>query len=467
MKRNILIIAATALVLAGCSDVDTLKRDVQNNNENGEAIGFTSYTQKITRAENSGAAYSWNFYNHQESFRVWAYKNPNNTYTDQVFNGVVIDATRDGDAPNYVYDFEYHVAGQARFWDKAASNYEFYAAAPADGSNETNGDWQFKTTGITSYANQDKGYFETTSTLSGVNLRAATSDASKLTSLAEATSSFKGTSDIDKLIAAPCSGNYKTFIDPSDNTKHIVQLSFIHILSKMNVTVKKDEVLDPKEVKLLSIEFFNLKNKGEFSESTAAASTGSYDRWDNVAKAQVNNADVVYSYVSADGDDEGSEPDGVVLSKDASEKIYFIESLVIPQAVETETVDYDGTTIPAVLYTMDEYNTAHANDPGFEPYTDQAIYDADNTIDKVKTAAQKVNANSKPYFVITYTIDGELFESYHNLAASFKKSTETTLDFYEGFQNTLNINIKPEKIDFTADVAAWDDNTKVEDADLD
>ena len=466
MKRNILIIAATALVLAGCSDVDTLKKDVQNNNnEAGEAIGFTSYTQKITRAENSGAAYSWNFYNHQESFRVWAYKNPNNTYTDQVFNGVVIDATRDGDAPNYVYDFEYHVAGQARFWDKAASNYEFYAAAPADGSSETNGDWQFITTGITSYANQNKGYFETTSTLSGVNLRASTSDASKITSLSESTSSFKGTTDIDKLIAAPCSGNYKSFIDPSDNTKHIVQLSFIHILSKMNVTVKKDEELDPKTVKLLSIEFFNLKNKGEFSESTDPVSTGTYGRWDNVAKAQVNSADVVYSYVSADGDDEGTEPDGVVLSKDASGKIYFIESLVIPQAIETETVDYDGT-VPAILYTMAEYNTVHANDQDFEAYTDQATYDADNSIDKVKTAAHKVNADSKPYFVITYTIDGELFESYHNLAVSFKKANDATLDFYEGFQNTLNINIKPEKIDFTADVAAWDDNEDV-DTDLD
>lgn len=461
MRKSILFIAATALIMVSCSDVETLKKDVQNNNIEGETISFSSYAQKITRAENSGANYNWGFYNHQGSFKVWAYKNPNNVYSDQVFDGVVIDATRSENTP-YTYSFVYHVAAQARFWDKAASNYEFYAAAPADGSNEENGDWQFKTTSIVNYATQDKGYFETTSTLSGVNLRAATSDATKYTSLAEERSSFKGTNDIDKLIAAPCSGNYKTFIDPNDNTKHVVQLNFIHILSKLNVTVKKDADLDSKEVKLLSIEFFNLKNKGNFSESTDAAPAGSYGRWSSQAKVQVSNQDVVYSYVSADGDDEGDQPDGVILSKEANERIYFIESLVIPQATETENIDYDGTVTPAVLYAdLADYN--ETNDPDI----DQDAFDNLSPAEMIKTPAVKVSGTSKPYFVITYTIDGELYESYHNLANSFKKSGENTLDFYEGFQNTLNINIKPEKIEFTADVAAWDDNEKVENADLD
>lgn len=440
MKKIFFIIAATALVFAACSEVDTLKKDVQTGNED-EAIAFSSFTQKITRAENSGEGYTWTFYTHQGDFKVWAYKNPNNAYSDQVFNGVSITANSDD-------TFSYTTATHARYWDKAATNYEFYAAAPYEGG------WTFVTSAIQSYATQNKGSFETTSTLSGVNLRSGATDASHITALAEATSSFKGTADVDKLIAAPCSGNYKTFVDPNDPTKHIVQLHFIHILSKMNVTVKKDDnaAMNSKVVKLLSIEFFNLKNKGTFKEANETADgTAKLDRWESQAKEQVSSKDVTYKFENANG---------VVLSN--TDRIYFIESLVIPQTTETEVVDYDGTVTPAIYYTSySEYNTDKGTSLTEEQFN--ALSDAE----KIKTAAVKVSGTSKPYFVIKYTIDGELFESYHNLATAFLKSPATTLDFYEGYQNTLNINIKPETIEFCADVAAWDDNEKVTGVDVD
>ena len=38
----------------------------------------------------------------------------------------------------------------------------------------------------------------------------------------------------------------------------------------------------------------------------------------------------------------------------------------------------------------------------------------------------------------------------------------TTFSFYEGWQNTLNININPTVITFTADVADWADNKDVD-----
>ena len=33
----------------------------------------------------------------------------------------------------------------------------------------------------------------------------------------------------------------------------------------------------------------------------------------------------------------------------------------------------------------------------------------------------------------------------------------SSVDFFEGYQNTFNITIKPDAIEFTADVAAWDE----------
>lgn len=443
MKKNSLIIATIALVIASCSDVDTLKKDIQTNNEGNEAISFDSYTSKITRAENSGANYSWIFKNHLSDFEVWAYKNPNASETAKVFNGQVIDAKDDG-------TFDYHVSTEARYWDKAATTtYHFYAAAPA-----TNGNWNFEDGNVVSYATHNKGYFTTSSTLQADNLRSATTDDSKITSLTETNSSFKAVADIDKMIAAPTSGNYDNYAVAGG---HKVQLHFNHILSKMNVTVKKDqETLGTRTVKLVSIEIFGLNNKGDFSEATAAVTTGTYARWNNLGKVQVNNKDVTYKFANESG---------VTLSDASTGRIYFIESLVIPQPTETEILNYDGT-VPEVLYTLDEFNDLKkAEDNTWTDLDADGYTNYTPASDKVKQAAAA--SPSKPYFKISYTIDNELFTSYHNLAGSFKPAGKETLDFYEGFQNTLNINIKPEKIEFTADVADWADNANVIEAELD
>lgn len=441
MNKSFILIAAAATLFVACSETDSFK-DVNTQSNGDEAISFASYTSKLTRAENSGEGYTWGFYKHQPDFKVYAYKNPNTAYNTQVFSGQVIDAKADG-------SFEYHVATEARFWDKSpSSKYQFYAAAPADGA------WDFKTNKIISYATQNEGFFETTSTLKGNNLRSGTTDETPSTilkALAEETSSFKAVDDIDKMIAAPCQGSYNDFLVPTSNpAKHAVQLDFIHILSKMNVTVKKDAILDAKTVKLLSIEFFNIKNYGKFSESSAADATGTYSRWSDQAKQQVNSADVTYKFENASG-----------VTLDKTDRIYFIESLVIPQATATQAIDYDGTVTPAVLYAdLADYNAT--NDPDI----DQDAFDALQGDARIKTPAVMVDGTSEPYFVISYTIDGELFTSYHNLASSFKLAAKTTLDFYEGWQNTLNINIKPEQIEFDADIANWDNNENVANADI-
>lgn len=445
MKKSLLILGVTALVFAGCSNDDVLIESVQN--EIGEeVIGFSSFANKVTRAtENSTANYDWAFITYQPDFMVWGYKN---TETAAVFDGTTV--TAGGDATNG-YTFTY---SPDRYWDKAATTYNFYAAAPATANM-----WTFN--GVNSVATQNAGYFTTSSTLTGVNLQAANP-------AADLVNTFRGLADVDKLIAAPCVVNKAQF-------KQKVQLNFIHILSKLNITLKKDATkLGSKTVKLVSFEVKNLKASGDFNENLADAVTaGSNDRW---------------SISSGSGAVTYSAKAGYEITSDAN---YIIESLVIPQDAGAEIVHLDGkahAAEPAVNYAdLAEYNAAHTGaELTAEKYA--ALTVANQTRDGYNTATGEniatdeefdallatlikqaaipaINAvtdNSAPYFKIVYTIqDGtntaEQFTAYYNLATVFNQAT--SLAFNEGWQNTLNITINPDKIEFCANVATWSTNT--------
>jgi hypothetical protein len=62
-----------------------------------------------------------------------------------------------------------------------------------------------------------------------------------------------------------------------------------------------------------------------------------------------------------------------------------------------------------------------------------------------------------PYFKLSYTINGEPYTAYCNLANAFGKASGATLDFCEGWQNTLNILIDADVITFDAEVFEWKD----------
>lgn len=448
MKKYLLILATVAIV-ASCSDTDTFKKDIQNNTD---AISFTSYTNKQTRAtENSDASYSWHFFNHHTTFQVWGYKNTSET---AVFDGDVVTVTEntanvDGEnaaANSYTYTYS-----PLRFWDKAATTYEYYAAAPAaepyDATNNPGG-WNFVSTeitaaNITTEAGQNKGYFTTSSTLTPANL--------STTSNYAYTTSFKGSGDIDKLIAEKSTVPYASF-------KTDVNLSFMHILSRLNITIKADEALvapasnvNKQQIIMTSLVVKNLNTAGNFSEASAPVSTGTIARW----TGQGTPKD--YTAVA-----------NTTLTKDAQ---WVLQSLVIPQNATFENVALDGKAhdeIAAVLYAdVNEYNAAKKTN------IDATAFAALTAAEKTKTpgasSVAAVSANSKPYLVLTYTIqqthDGngtaittpeapETFVAYYNLANAFALN-EGNLAFYEGWQNTLNITIKPAAIEFCADVAEW------------
>lgn len=363
MKKSLFIIASAALVLSSCAE-DSLRSEIKGEEQ---AISFATFAQKATRAENSTANYSWNFYDHHNDFAVWGYKNTSET---AVFNNTVVafSSTSSGDC----------TYSPARYWDKAATKYEFYAAAPADAN------WTF--TPATASGDQKDGSFTTTSTLVGTNITASSDYAY--------VQSFKNASgDVDKMIAEAKTVNKAQFSQKVD-------LLFCHILSRLNVAIKKDQVLDSKEVIMKSLTVKLLAATGTFTEASSNANnaaSGDHSRWVAASGAPVEYTALANTEVSSDAR-------------------YVLQSLVIPQDAAFESIALDGSS---------------------------------NEV--------------QPYFELIYTIkdasgDAEEFKTYYNLANAFGVASGDALKFNEGWQNTLYITLKPDVIEFCAMVAEWADN---------
>lgn len=232
MKKNLLFIAAAAMAFAACSDSE-LRNELQD--EQAE-IGFSTFTGKLTRAENSNATEKNALNTHHTSFKVWGYKTVDSTPSN-VFVGTQVDYTS-----NSIWEYS-----PLRFWDKSATDYKFFAAAPASQS------WAFA---------NDKF------TLTGFTVDGATITAS---STIDADANF-GAKDI--MISEDVT------VPPAKYTTEKVQLNFIHLLTRLNIGVQKaTPVLDNYVVKLKSIKVFNLVDGADFSETTAAVQTGSIARW--------------------------------------------------------------------------------------------------------------------------------------------------------------------------------------------
>jgi hypothetical protein len=441
MKKSFIIIAAAALIMAACAGNDTLNKEVINNSENNGAIGFSSFTEKVTKAENSEALYSWTFFDHQESFLVWARKN--NQPTNNIFddNGTKVTVTKEGTESPYTYKYTY---APDRYWDKVAESYHFYAAAPApaDGSAWS---WKFVDEDITSSATIDKGYFkieENKFSLNGVNLQSVENAPAAQTTLKNTfKSAVKGTAkDIDLLIAAPCpvENSYYNKANPD-----AVNLNFIHILSKLNITISTSLPTSGEnahDVDLLAFEVKNVPNTGSFDESSKVFTDSKKQiRWTlDATPTKTNIPTGIEAYNESNFTIDESK------KVDVDAKKYIVESLIIPQSINYERVALD----------------AKAHDPA-------------NNIPAYSVPSQ-------PYFTITYSIDGEVFIANYNLAAAFLNYNNNnqkwdngnlidlaatdpkTFDFYEGYQNTLNIIINPAAIQFTADVAEWYENVNAD-----
>lgn len=351
------MLAAAALMFAACAQFDTVNEVPESE---PQAIGFDTYAQMTTRAENSNASTTNALSTHHFSFEVWAYKN---TATNYVFG----TNTNEGVAVTYA-DSKWGYTG-TKYWDKAASQYEFYAAAPVGQEWVLNANTD----------SQADDYF----TLANFALTGTT-----LPNSASLTSSFSTVGDIDLMIA---SAEPVTSIPPTDN---IVQLDFNHILSRLNISVKKGANIaagDP--LVLTEISVNNLVKNGSFEES-AAVQAGTTQRW----SAATSPADYDIS--------------GNSLNPVTTTATYVFQALVIPQRANAEDLKRDGSDVN--------------------------------------------ETTSEPYLTLSYTIAGEPYSATFNLSKAFAPAPATYYDFFEGYQHTLNITIDASAILFQADAFVWD-----------
>ena len=363
MKKNYFMLAATTMMLAACAQTDVVNEIATE--ETPQAIGFETFANKVTRAENSSAAYSWELEKHHSSFNVWGGK--------QLKDGTLIPVYATTNPGTVRHDGTNWHADPIKYWDKAAEKYVFFAAAPA------NAGWVADVKTANDFST---GYV----TLSNFELKGTNLSEKNATSVP--VHNWKDDKDVDLLISenTPVGRSHYT---TDGNTN--VHLNFSHILSRLNVIVcKHADVVGDVAVTELVVDM--LKNKGSFNESlnpATSTSPGSNNRW--------KDQDGSYSITGLTGN--------VSTNKDA----YLIQSLVIPQTITKETIDVNGGS--------DE---------------------------------------KQAYFKIAYTIAGEPFYGYYNLAAAFGGDT---FNFGEGWQNTLTITINPIGITFSGKVAEWADPT--------
>lgn len=413
--KKYLFILATAAIAVSCSENDSFKEiDTQDT-----VIGFTTYTGKLTRAdvaENSSSTNKYNLEDYNTTFKVWGYKIVNGTETP------VLGAVA-GDGNTYTYPGQLVEHKEAstepavtegwyytpvRFWDKSASSYSFYAASP---NEPTGASWVWdnatKKVSIADFA--ITGY-------NSVNGTPATTVDSKKVLTENLTTE-------DLMISTDVTG-HKTY------TNEPVLLDFNHILSRLNIGVRKASTLDDYEVKLNSIKVYNMKSNGSFDEALASGtdlSSGTIARWATAPSTPAKfTAGVGYTPASA-----------LTITSTATTAStnyqYVYEGLAIPQSVA--------------------YNkTVEVND-----------YDADATPKQFKLDGTNKSADSDPYIVIDYEIwstgtgaaklDGYVY--YYNLADVFNGDATTAVNFCEGWQNTLNITLAPAAINFDAQVYEW------------
>ena len=310
MKKSYLMMAAAATMFAACTQADFVN-DIPASAP--KAIDFKSpFIGKSTRAENSSSNYTLGFSSHHRNFKVWGYKNVSK---DPVFDGKVVNVTLGGGAGSEIYQYDGLV-----YWDESATNYHFYAAAPA-GHN-----WVFNAP--TSKDEQDKGSFDTEVSLQTVSVH--NDKGSHLTALGDAE---------DLLIAAPC----------QPTIGETVGLEFVHILSRLNIIISKKSGMK-EEVRSYEVSVKNIQKEGRFNEAAAAANpAGSYARW---------------TTTGADGIYQAKNDDGALVQEGVERHV--IQTLVIPQAVSSEGIALNGSdiTINSEPYLYVRYGVANGKDDG-------------------------------------------------------------------------------------------------------
>ena len=355
MRKNIISIIAAATILAACYDSAKLNNDPATQPTSNDMIGFSTYTEKATRAADDNSVNLYEFY---KTFDVYAWKSVN-TDVQNVFNHVPVEYFTTDTQGNIVYKnspakpsdewgdswatdtrFKGWFYEEIRYWDKLATGYNFFAIAP--------------------YEETPSPALDIKNSYNNIKIGSATD-----------------TYDIEtekNLAINPTITNERKYFgfnkdymlaDKSVTQNQLVTLNFHHILTKLNVMITlTDAYIGTQPFTIRELNIVGLEKEGYFEYNTTGMTSKG---WTTIAGSTYNwefDKDYILKNVPE------SETDKTEYSG-----YYWLQTLIFPQTLTCAATGAQREA-PASKYLYIEYTIG---DETFKAYYDLA-YVFNNTI---------------------------------------------------------------------------------------
>lgn len=263
MKKSIITIIAAASMLAACYDNVKLNNDPEFQPTANDMIGFSTYSEKTTRAADANSVNLYDFY---KTFDVYAWKN-SGADEQNVFNHVPVEYFTTDTQGTYVYktapakpstewgaswatSFKGWFYQEIRYWDKLATGYNFYAIAPYEPTPSP----------ALAIANGDD------------NIK-----------IGSASDTYKISTE-KNLAGYPTITNDKKYFgfnkdymlaDKSETKYQLVSLNFHHILTKFNVMITlTDKYIGSQPFTIKELDIVGLEDEGYFVYGTNMTTNG-------------------------------------------------------------------------------------------------------------------------------------------------------------------------------------------------
>ena len=341
---NIMVLVAGAAIVASCSETIKMNNEVPLPNQN-EKIGFVTYTEKATLADQTNSVNLYDFY---KAFDVYAWKTANNQVQEVFFHNPV-EYFKEDTVGTYVYsttgskpsdewgnisDTQYKgwFYKDIRYWDKLATKYNFYAIAP---------------------------YEVNPSPALSIEDNAANIKIGSANDLYKVSTEKNLAKDPTLTKDKKYYGFNKDYMlaDKVGTKFQLVTLNFHHILTKFNVKITLTSAYkgtQPFTVKNLTIA--GLEDEAYFEYNTAMNKNG----WTTKAGSTYTLADSA-DYILK------NVPDSIADKTEYSD-YYWFQTLIFPQTLTCDTIGA-LTTAPAGKYLYIEYTIGSET---FKSYYDLA-----------------------------------------------------------------------------------------------
>lgn len=424
MKKSFLMIATAVVLFTACSENDTFKTAVQEQ-QTEQALSFSAFADKVTKAGNSSALNDFYTVFGVYGWKTVAKSDGSGTEEQDVFINIPNEYFATDAKGNIVYDgdnekpsIEWAVPNpytpgwyyeNVRYWDKMATTYQFFAIAPYESTPTYTVAANANNISIATSANKydiSKEY-----NLARTDFTADPIDEEAAPNADLIYSGFKK----DYMIADKLTPQPKGSVTTTD-----VQLIFHHILTKLNVKIQKSDNYKAQQVlKVNELKIANLAKEGYYVFDTNMTTNG----WTKSGKYDID-IDTEYPLANAATN---------------YDKKYWIETLIFPQTTNCKAAGAQPTATDLTdLYLYIQYQI------GDEVYN--AYYDLAYIFDPT-TAPQPARE---------YTAqDQEVIDGDAQVGDIKPAVPGTDFEFKPGSQYNLTMIVGPDPIHFDAEVIEW------------